>query len=105
MTLPSGMTLNFRGLEMRWKTPVPPASPELLDTRVTTRFAFFPTALSDGYTVWLERYVQNWVYDEYTYWDVDFGDCNRVGWLKTTNGVKPAFKHRIPPLGVSRGRH
>jgi hypothetical protein len=37
---------------MRWKTP----PPEPL-VRTIRRFAWFPTDMDDGYTVWLESYT------------------------------------------------
>ena len=37
---------------MKWKTTIP----QLGDERTEIRMAWFPTKLSDGYTVWLETY-------------------------------------------------
>lgn len=39
---------------MRWMTD---PRPKLGDQRVITRFAWFPTNLGDGYTVWLEQFM------------------------------------------------
>jgi hypothetical protein len=38
---------------MKWKHP---PAPRLGDERTETRFAWLPTKLDDGYTVWLETY-------------------------------------------------
>ena len=46
---------------MKWKTET---GPEKGEERVVRYFAFWPTQLSNGYTVWLERYwaVERWEY-------------------------------------------
>ena len=46
---------------MRWKTK---KSPAIGEERVVWYFAFWPTELSDGHTVWLERYWsrERWEY-------------------------------------------
>lgn len=47
---------------MRWKTP--PKTKQ--DTeRVARYFAFFPTELDDGYTVWLEGYYAKECWEVY----------------------------------------
>lgn len=45
---------------MRWKNKGPKAG----DRRTIKRFAFLPTPLDDGITVWLEQYYvkQGWYY-------------------------------------------
>jgi hypothetical protein len=44
---------------MRWKTSEQPKDG---DTRIVRRYAYTPTNLDDGYTVWLESYyaVEKW---------------------------------------------
>ncbi len=46
---------------MKWRTE---ARPQHGDIRVVQYFAFAPTELSDGYTVWFENY---WAKEEYHY--------------------------------------
>ncbi len=50
---------------MRWPTK-PPQRPK--DKRTVVRFAWFPVALDDGTTRWLERYLsyQEWMSTGYT---------------------------------------
>jgi hypothetical protein len=45
---------------MRWKKK---RHPNVGDIRIKTKFAFLPTKLNDGYTVWLEKYE---IIEEYT---------------------------------------
>lgn len=44
---------------MKWKIP---EEPNLGDQKTDIRFAFFPTRMTDGYTVWLERYRVHLLY-------------------------------------------
>ena len=46
---------------MKWKTKNTEDGTE----RVVRYFALFPTELSDGYTVWLQRYYSKEVWQEY----------------------------------------
>lgn len=48
---------------MRWKTNTSPKSGE---KRATQYYAFLPTELDDGYTVWLEHYYVLECYDDGT---------------------------------------
>lgn len=56
---------------MRWKTDNGLKNGE---RRKSKYFALFPTALSDGYTVWLEWY---WAEEE---WEVVHNDGYSTGW-------------------------
>jgi hypothetical protein len=44
---------------MKWKH----TTPKLGDERLEIRFAWLPTKLSDGYTVWLEEYRVHFRYE------------------------------------------
>ena len=46
---------------MRWKTP---QGLKTGDKRQVQYFALFPTKLSDGYTVWFERYWAEETWEE-----------------------------------------
>ncbi len=48
---------------MRWKTNV---GPQTGDKRVSKFYAYLPTELDDGYTVWLEDYYVLESYDDGT---------------------------------------
>jgi len=56
---------------MRWKTD---NGLKNGDRRKVKRFALFPIALDDGYTVWLEPY---WAEEE---WEVVYNDGYSTGW-------------------------
>jgi hypothetical protein len=58
-------------VKMRWKTD---NGPYRGDRQRRKRFAFFPTPLSDGYTVWLEQY---WAEEE---WESDSYDGTLSRW-------------------------
>jgi len=49
---------------MRWKTP---EGLKTGDKRQVQYFALFPTRLSDGYTVWFERYWAEEVWYEFAH--------------------------------------
>lgn len=51
---------------MRWKID---PEPKEGDTRVVTKFAFFPIPTYNGYTVWLEKYEEYQEYTEITMFD------------------------------------
>jgi hypothetical protein len=59
---------------MRWETQ--PKTPKSGEKRKVQYFAFFPTELDDGYTVWLENY---WALES---WDDDTTSTG-VGYWKT----------------------
>jgi hypothetical protein len=59
---------------MRWKAPV---EPQIGDEKTTARFAYSPTRLDDGYTVWLEYYT---VHLRYETRDV----ATKGGWIPKT---------------------
>lgn len=65
---------------MKWRLP---EEPNLGDRRSITRFAWWPMEMSNGYAVWLEKYVEYQEYSEITVFD----GCEvypGVDWVRTS---------------------
>jgi len=64
---------------MKWKTP---KGLKTGDKRQVQYFALFPTCLSDGYTVWLERYWAEESWEECEYDGLSGGWTQTHSWRK-----------------------